>query len=249
VPYIQDACEYGLFRGNNGNFLPKNSITEAEALVVIMRSLEGMMDESGSPWYGAYYDRAYDLGVIDDEDIDAIGSTKITREKLGTWLYRAYNSDALEDTIVYETEVDGPSDCSSYEKYDDRRKVCSYQCIDGAECQTIQDQIDAELGTWASDLDGATREAPKYEDAPTQGTLVVYNVDPRENITLRSGKDTPEYQSLWKEVAELSPDSLSEKYIDTFEIYSDAKSDVIAFVVDEDGDGKWKVSVNLPVHK
>lgn len=106
TPFIQDACEYGLFRGNNGNFLPKNPITEAEALVVIVRSLEGMMDEDVSPWYASYYDRAYELSIIDDEDIDAIGTQKISREKLGTWLHRAYNSDALEDSIVYETEVE-----------------------------------------------------------------------------------------------------------------------------------------------
>jgi hypothetical protein len=86
--------------------MPKNSITEAEALVVIMRSLEGMMDESGDPWYGAYYDRAYELSVIGDENIDTLVNTRITREKLGTWLHRAYQSDALEDTIVYETEVE-----------------------------------------------------------------------------------------------------------------------------------------------
>jgi len=53
-----------------------------------------MMDESGNPWYGAYYDSAYELGIIDSEDIDSMETTKISREKLGTWLYRGYNSDA-----------------------------------------------------------------------------------------------------------------------------------------------------------
>lgn len=249
IPYIQDACEYGLFRGNNGNFLPRNSITEAEALVVIVRSLEGMMDESGSPWYGAYYDRAYELSIIGDADgIGSMSTTRITREKLGTWLHRAYNSDALEDTIVYETDVDGPSDCSSYEKYDARKKVCSYECIDEAECDSIQADIDKELGTWVDELDGATRDEPKSEWKPVVWSTALYRVSRGEKISLISGKDTPEWQSFWNEVAELSPDSLSDTYIDSFELYSDASSDVIAYVDDEEWDGKWKVAINLPIH-
>ena len=249
TPYIQDACEYGLFRGNNGNFLPRNSITEAEALVVIVRSLEGMMDESGTPWYGAYYDRAYELSIIEDADsISPMSTTRITREKLGTWLHRAYNSDALEDTIVYETDVDGPSDCSSYEKYDARKKVCSYECIDEADCDSIQADIDKELGTWAEELDGVTRDEPVNEGKPTEWVIALYSVSKGENIKLISGKDTTEYQSLWKQVAELSPDSLSDTYIENFELYSDPKSDVIAYVSDDDGNGKWKVDINLPIH-
>ena len=153
TPSILDACGLGLFRGNAGKFLPKNNITEAEALAVIIRSLEGTLDENQSPWYSAYYDRAYELSIIDEESIESLATTKITREKLSTWLYRAYNSDALEEKIIYETDVDGPDDCSSYEKYDARKKVCSYECIDETECSSIQSQIDAELAGWTESLE------------------------------------------------------------------------------------------------
>lgn len=250
-PYIIDACGYWLFRGNNGNFLPRNSITEAEALVVIVRSLEGMMDENQSPWYGAYYDRAYELSIIQDEDdIDMMGTTRITREKLGTWLHRAYRSDALEDTIVYETEVEWPSDCSSYEKYDERKKVCSYECIDEAECKTIQSQIDSELAGWTDSLEWSGRDAPTWAwESSSANSKVLYSVTPGEKITKKSGTDTSEYRDLWKEVADLSPDTLSDTYIEEFEIYEDASSDVIAYVSDDDENGKWKMSINLPTHK
>lgn len=250
TPFIIESCEYGLFRGNNGKFVPKNPITEAEALAVIIRSLEGKMDESDTPWYGAYYDRAYELSIIDDEPIESLANTKITREKLGTWLYRAYNSDALEDRIVYETDVDGPSDCSSYEKYDARKKVCLYECIDEAECSNIQSQIDAELAGWAESLDGNTRDAPSngWESTSTN-SKVIYSVSKWEKIIKISGTDTTEYQSLWKEVADLSPDALSDTYIENFEVYEDTKSDIIAYVSDDDGNGKWKMSINLPTHK
>jgi len=126
--------------------------------------------------------------------------------------------------------------------------VCSYECIDEAECQNIQDQIDDELGTWAEELDGETRDAPKDEGTPTQGTTILYSISQGESIKLVSGKDSEQYQSLWKEVADLSPDWLSNMYIENFELYNDPSSDVIAYDSDDDGNGKWKVDINLPVH-
>jgi hypothetical protein len=74
-------------------------------------------------------------------------------------------------------------------------------------------------------------------------------VQPGEKLKKLTGTDTTEYQSLWKEVADLSPDIFSDTYIETFEIYADPSSDVIAFVSDDDNNGKWKVSINLPTHK
>lgn len=66
------------------------------------------------------------------------------------------------------------------------------------------------------------------------GSTALYSVSRGEKITLTSGKDSDQNQSFWNEVAELSPDSLSDNYIDSFELYSDASSDVIAYVVDDE---------------
>lgn len=177
VPFIEQACAYGLFRGSNGNFLPRNTITEAEALAVVIRSLEGFLDEGGDLWYEEYFLRASDLGIIDSsESLSAMGNKKITREKLGTWLYRAYHSDALESIIVYETEVEDASECSSYETYDAQRGVCEYECLSEAECADIQEQIDAELRGWAEAIDGEERDEPQSEGKPSQGSKVVYSV-------------------------------------------------------------------------
>jgi hypothetical protein len=155
VPSIVASCEYGLFRGNNGNFLPKSSITEAQALAVIIRSLYGMQDESGSPWYSEYYAMGEEIGLITSESLAKVETTPITREKLGTWLYIASETDVtsiensgdpyVDGPVAYETEVDGPSDCSSYETYDPKRRVCSFECDTIQECDDIQSQIDAEL--------------------------------------------------------------------------------------------------------
>ena len=130
------------------------------------------------------------------------------------------------------------------------RKVCSFECKTELECKTTQDAIEAELSGWTDSLEGAGRDAPTgTQDSTPANTKVLYSVSRGEKLTRKSGTDTSEYQNLWKEVADLSPDTLSDTYIEEFEVYADAKSDVIAFVSDDDGNGKWKMSINLPTHK
>ncbi len=254
-PFTVESCEYGLFRGANGRFLPSNSITEAQALAVVIRSAYGMQDESGKPWYSEYFSIGKELGIITTETLSSIDRSPITREKLGTWLYRVYsaNSSAVagwEDTTIYDTDADGPSDCSSYENYDSMRKVCSFECKTELECKTTQDAIEAELSGWTDSLEGAGRDAPTgTQDSTQANTKVLYSVSRGEKLIRKSGTDTSEYQNLWREVADLSPDTLSDTFIEEFEVYEDPGSDVIAFVSDDDGNGRWKMSINLPTHK
>lgn len=91
-PTILDACMYGLVKGHNGNYYPNNSMTEAEALTVIVRSILGNQDETVTPWWKEYYEIGKWLNVIDDEELYDL-ERKITREKVGTWLYRASQVD------------------------------------------------------------------------------------------------------------------------------------------------------------
>ncbi|MBC7504086.1 hypothetical protein H7169_03870 [Candidatus Gracilibacteria bacterium] len=250
-----ESCEYELFRGNNGRFLPNNTITEAQALAVVIRSAYGMQDESGKLWYSEYFSIGKDLAIITTEIMATLDKTPITREKLATWIYRIYKANSYaeesgEDLTIYESDAEGPKDCSSYETYDSNRNVCSFECKTELECKTTQDQINTELSGWSDSLDGITRDAPTgNQDSTPANTNVLYTVTAGERLILKTGKDTPEYQNLWKEVAELSPDILSNTFIEEFEVYSDPKSDIIAFVSDNDNNGKWKMSINLSIHK
>jgi hypothetical protein len=252
TPSIREVCEYGLMRGSSGKFDPYGKITEAQALTVIVRSLAGMYDESGKPWYSEYFSLATDIWLIESETLTSVDTTPITREKLATWLYIAAHTDTStltkDDYLIYETAVDGPSDCSSYETYDASRQVCTFECRDEEECQSIEKDIDAELDSWSEELETSDRDAPTG-DEEEKNILVSYRVSTWEKISKTSGSDTSEYQSLWQEVRDLSPDALSDRYIETFDVYSDPSSDVLAFVVDDDGNGKWKMAVNLPTHR
>jgi hypothetical protein len=252
TPSILKSCEYGLMRGSSGKFDPYGKITEVQALTVIVRSLAGMYDESGKPWYREYFSIAEDIWLVEAETLTSVDRTPITREKLATWLYIGAHTDTStltdDDLIVYESEAASADDCTSYEVYDAERRVCSYECRDEAECKKIQNEIDAELDSWSEELETVDRDAPTG-DAEEKNILASYRVRSGEQISKVSGTDTSEHQSLWQEIRELSPDTLSDRYIETFDVYSDPSSDVLAFVVDDDGNGKWKIAVNLPTHK
>lgn len=89
TPHIKQACFYGLMKWSNGQYRPNGLITEAEAITVVMRSVYGFFEETADPWYIAYYNRWVDLGLITNESLRWVGTTNISREKLGTWLYQA----------------------------------------------------------------------------------------------------------------------------------------------------------------
>jgi hypothetical protein len=50
-------------------------------------------------------------------------------------------------------------------------------------------------------------------------------------------------------VSNIAPDILTDKYIETFQVFNDTESDTLAFVDDEDMNGKWRIAVNLAGYK
>jgi len=89
VPHILEACAYGLLKWSDGKFMPTNNITEAQWITMVMRSLYGFQDETGTPWYNKYYALGVQAGIISSQDIDALASTILTREKLWQRFYAA----------------------------------------------------------------------------------------------------------------------------------------------------------------
>jgi hypothetical protein len=152
--------------------------------------------------------------------------------------------------FVYETEVDGPNDCSSFEKYDADLKVCSFECNDENQCKEISDQIDNELASWTDELKNDKEPVAEKTISENDPSLEAdYSVSSGEVISLKKGTDSDLNQSIWKQIAELSPDSLSDKYIEEYQVFDNPSDNTLAFVDDEDGNGKWRVAVNLYGYK
>ena len=92
MPHIVAACEYGLVKGSQGNYFPNKSLTEAEALTVVIRAIMGMQDETKDPWWTEYHEVGKWLGILDNETVWDL-NTNALRGKVGTWLWRATQAD------------------------------------------------------------------------------------------------------------------------------------------------------------
>jgi len=157
--------------------------------------------------------------------------------------------DAESEGYVYETEAESADECSSYEKFDEENNICYFECTDENECKEISDAVDAELDSWAEDYQN-DREPVAEKSIPEgdESQEADYKVSAGENITLLSGDDKDEYRKIWEDIKELSPDTLSDTYIEEFQIFNNKDDDTLAFVDDYDGNGKWRVAVNLAGH-
>lgn len=101
TPFIQEACALGLLKGGSNMFWPSFTITQAQAIVMIVRIQNGMLDETGSPWYHNYSQIAKDNNILmDGEFSNTPDTTPVTRGMMAKWLYRANmlrNLDANPD--------------------------------------------------------------------------------------------------------------------------------------------------------
>ncbi len=97
TPFIAEVCSYGLIKWSQWRYMPTGNLTEAEAATIVVRSLEWFKDETKSPWYVDYYNRAKELQLINNETLESVNTTNITRGKLWTWLFLAYAWISIPD--------------------------------------------------------------------------------------------------------------------------------------------------------
>ncbi len=94
MPSIIEACEYWIFKWFQGKFYPKNAISKAEALAVVMRMAYGVLDEVNDyPWFNSYHNKATQLGIRNVEYIMRGWSNyeaAITRMHIATWIHELF---------------------------------------------------------------------------------------------------------------------------------------------------------------
>lgn len=102
--YVLDACSRGYVLGSNWRFTPTSSLTNAQAIAIVIRMIMGKQDESGTHRANQYYARAEELWLTDGLNI--INKwTPITRGTLGILLYRVGNLPDL-DTYIQQNNID-----------------------------------------------------------------------------------------------------------------------------------------------
>jgi S-layer homology domain len=91
APHIIQACKLGIMKGgSDGYFLPTQNLSKAQAIAVIIRLFNnGLLDESTTPWYRGYYEKAKELWLTKESNIEAL-DRPLTRYELVLLLYRFY---------------------------------------------------------------------------------------------------------------------------------------------------------------
>lgn len=108
IESVLDSCRYGLFKGHNKMFHPKDTLTRSQAMTVLMRIAEGFQDESTTPRWSAYIELAAKWGVITTHDF-MNDTAPVTRKDALVWSYRLQNaldSMNIETPVTLEVETD-----------------------------------------------------------------------------------------------------------------------------------------------
>ena len=89
TPTITKACQFDMMTGNNGYFSPHDNLLRAEALAIILRTVDGRQNEETDPWYLGYQNRGIALGLTElrGATTDSMINKDITRGELVEWLH------------------------------------------------------------------------------------------------------------------------------------------------------------------
>ncbi len=157
------------------------------------------------------------------------------------------------EVSVYETNADSKDDCSSYEKYDSARKVCFFECEDEIECKKISALIDKEfkgyLDDYAENQSSDSSDDQPGDDSEDPNIRAEYFVGTGEKISFAQGQEDESDHEIWKQIKDISPNDLTETYIDTFQVFDNRDDDTLAYVSDDNGDGKFEIAINSAQHK
>jgi hypothetical protein len=88
---ILEACRLGIFQWDRGRFLPKERLTNAQAMTVLVRIMEGKKNENLNPRYRQYRQRLAELWITNGLSAAYInnGNRFISRWDVALMVYRA----------------------------------------------------------------------------------------------------------------------------------------------------------------
>ncbi len=104
--HITDSCKLWIFKWtNNKEFFPKQGLTKAEALAVVIRMFnQWLLDEQTEPWYLNYYLEARQLQLTKEKNIFAL-ERPLTRYEMVLLLYRFHVKYSLLEKLNSDTSL------------------------------------------------------------------------------------------------------------------------------------------------
>lgn len=103
---IRESCQLWLFQWANGKFMPTQSLTNAQAITVLIRMIDGEKDETQWHFAQKYFEKAQELGIMNWLNLNSTANFDklATRWEVGILLYNASNLTSNDttsnDTIV-----------------------------------------------------------------------------------------------------------------------------------------------------
>lgn len=90
---MKDSCKIGLFQWTNWKFMPTQSLTNAQAITVVMRMIDGKQDETQWHFAQNYFERAKEFGIINWLNLNSTANFDklATRWEVAILLFNASN--------------------------------------------------------------------------------------------------------------------------------------------------------------
>lgn len=86
--FLTTSCQLGLFKWSQGKFSPKQALTKAQALTVLVRAMSGSANEEWNPRWSEYFAQAQDLWLTKEKSVRALDKA-VTRYESLLLQYRA----------------------------------------------------------------------------------------------------------------------------------------------------------------
>ncbi len=92
ISYISKACDSWIIIWSKWKFNPNGKLTKAQALTILIRIINGKMDESWEIWFEKYYHSAANKGLLDKLDYHLLDLDRedINRGDMAKLIYRTY---------------------------------------------------------------------------------------------------------------------------------------------------------------
>lgn len=86
---VYQSCLLGIFKWwSDSKFYPSSPLTKAQSLVVLVRMFDDKSySEDATPWFRNYYNRAYELGLVQDKNLSNF-ERSVTRYEIALMIYR-----------------------------------------------------------------------------------------------------------------------------------------------------------------
>jgi hypothetical protein len=101
---VIESCKLGIFKGSKGKFIPDGMLTNAQAVAVLMRIVDGYQKESGKSWRDNYYTRANELQLLGSGTMNEANDVA-KRGDVITLIYNARKMTGVNEKPPIDTSV------------------------------------------------------------------------------------------------------------------------------------------------